>query len=59
MFQALFSLKFVQWNENWEISFLDSPLDSNWDFWMLVLGSTLNFFQIHEKIENRDFWMLL
>ena len=41
------------------IAFLNSPLNLNWDFLMLVLRSTLNFFLIHKKIENWDFWMLL
>ena len=37
------------------IAFLNSPLNLNWDFLMLVLHSTLNFFLIHKKIENWDF----
>ena len=53
MWPALFyvnsGLYFQWWNSNWDIAFLNSPLDSNWDFWMLVLDSTLNFFPNSQK----------
>ena len=36
--------------------FLYSRLDSSWDFWLFGLGCTSNFFLIHEKIENWNFY---
>ena len=34
---------FQQLYSNWDIAFLVLPLDSNWDFWMLVVDSTWSF----------------
>ena len=49
----------IIFNSETQIGTFNSPLDLNWDFWMLVLGCTSNFFLIHEEIENWDFWILL
>ena len=51
---ALFYLNshsyFQQLISNWDLAFLISPLDSNWDFWILVLGSTSDFLLIQIEI---------
>ena len=51
---------FQQWNSNWDKVFLNSPLGVRFELGFLNVGKTVSdFFLIHEKIKNWDFWMLL
>ena len=47
---------FQQWNSYWDLAVLISPLDLNWNFWMLLFGSTLIFFFLGDIFECCSNW---